>query len=246
MPPAKKIISNGTTIAYQATEGKTPGIMFLGGFMSNMNGLKALALEKHCKNKGHAFVRFDYRGHGESSGNISSFTIGGGITDSLNVLDNLTQGPQILIGSSMGGWIMLQLAILRPLRISSLIGIAAAPDFTERLIWEKLSAAEQNHFQKVGSLELPSKYSNTSEIITFKLIKDARKYLVLNQPIAINKPIRLLHGMQDLDVPWQHSIDIQRLSNSDNISVILIKDADHRLSREPDITRILNELDLLC
>lgn len=242
----KLILSNGTTIAYRATEGKTPGVIFLGGFMSNMNGQKALAIEKYCKSKGHAFVRFDYRGHGDSSEDIKSFTIGTGITDALSVLDTLTRGPQILIGSSMGGWIMMQMAMLRPLRIFGLIGIAAAPDFTERLIWGKLSEEEKTNFQKLGILKLPSKYYDTSQIITFNLIKDGRNHLILDQPITINKPIRLLHGMQDLDVSWQYSIDIQKLSVFNDVLVILVKDGDHRLSRQADLKRLFIEIDLLC
>jgi len=237
---------DGGTIAYRATEGKTPGVMFLGGFMSDMTGSKALALEEHCRKTGRAFVRFDYQGHGDSSGEFRDGTIGSWMRDALAILDNATKGPQILIGSSMGGWIMLLLALARPARVAGLIGIAAAPDFTERLLWEKLPEEAMTALQQTGVWEQPSEYGDDPYIITLNLIEEGREHLVLDGPIMIDVPVRLLHGMQDPDVPWYYAQAIQDRIKTPDVTAILIKDGDHRLSREQDLKRLCGELDTLC
>lgn len=244
---AKTIESKeGETIAYHFYEGKAPGVMFLGGFASDMTGTKALALEKHCRATKRSFVRFDYRGHGASTGLFSDGTIGTWLEDAILILDKVTRGPQVLVGSSMGGWIMLLLAITRPARISGLIGIAAAPDFTERLLWDKLSDEALSALKQEGRWEKPSNYSDKTHIITQTLIEEGRDHLLLDGPIDINVPVRLLHGMRDAEVPWYYAQGIQDRLNSTDVTAILIKDGDHRLSRKRDLERLCCELDMIC
>jgi pimeloyl-ACP methyl ester carboxylesterase len=231
-------------LAYYKTPGLEPGVVFCGGFASDMTGTKAMALEAAAISRGRAFLRFDYRGHGQSEGVFAQSTIGDWLDDALAAFDTLTQGPQILIGSSMGGWIALKLATLRADRVKSLIGIAAAPDFTERLIWQKLTAAERAALLSQGALYPPSAYGDPIPI-TLKLIEEGRAHLMLDQPIAIKGKVRLLHGQRDPEVPWELSLEIAQKIESDDVRVTLIKDGDHRLSRAGDIallTATLNEL----
>jgi len=214
--------------------------MFLGGFKSDMTGSKALALEQWCQSQGVGFIRFDYLGHGQSSGRFEDGTIGRWRNDALAVLDQLTQGPQILVGSSMGGWISLLLALARPQRIAGIVTIAAAADFTETLIWQRLPAEEQNRLRRDGIWHRPSEYSPDPYPISYRLIEEGRQHLLLNRDnIAINCPLRLLHGMQDADVPWQTSTAIAERINSEDVQVLLIKDGEHRLSRPQDLGLIL-------
>ena len=216
-----------------------PGVIFLGGFKSDMTGSKALYLEAWCRKNDQSFVRFDYLGHGASSGRFQDGTIGSWRDDALAVLDTITQGPQLLIGSSMGGWIALLLALTRPERIAGIVAIAAAADFTETLIWQRLSAAEQEHLRHNGVWQRPSEYSDDPYPISFQLIEEGRQHLLLYQAqIPITCPVRLLHGMQDADVPWQTSTAIATRLSSDNVRVLLIKDGEHRLSRPQDLELI--------
>ncbi|MBY3753853.1 alpha/beta hydrolase [Azospirillum formosense] len=232
------------TIAYRHTpgrdpEGLAPGVMFLGGFMSDMTGAKALALEAWAAGEGLSFTRFDYQGHGASSGRFDEGTIGLWADDALAVLDRVTVGPQILVGSSMGGWMMLLTALRRPERVAGLVGIAAAPDFTEDLMWDLFDESVRREIMEAGRWLRPSDYGPEPQPITRALIEDGRNHLLLRQPIALDKPVRLLHGMADPDVPWQVSLTLaDRLSSAD-VRVTLVKDGDHRLSRDQDI-------DLLC
>jgi pimeloyl-ACP methyl ester carboxylesterase len=231
-------------LAYCKTPGREPGVVFFGGFASDMTGTKALALEAAAIARGRAFLRFDYRGHGQSGGIFADSTIGDWLNDGLAAFDTLTQGPQIVIGSSMGGWIALKLATLRAERVKSLIGIAAAPDFTERLIWQKLPAAARAAMLSEGALYPPSSYGDPVPI-TLKLIEEGRAHLMLDRPIAIAGKVRLLHGQRDPEVPWELSLEIAQKIESDDVRVTLIKDGDHRLSRPQDIavlTATLNEL----
>ncbi|WP_353858657.1 alpha/beta hydrolase [Azospirillum formosense] len=232
------------TIAYRHTpgrdpEGLAPGVMFLGGFMSDMTGTKALALEAWAAGEGLSFTRFDYQGHGASSGRFDEGTIGLWADDALAVLDRVTVGPQILVGSSMGGWMMLLTALRRPERVAGLVGIAAAPDFTEDLMWDLFDESVRREILETGRWLRPSDYGPEPQPITRALIEDGRNHLLLRQPIAFDKPVRLLHGMADPDVPWQVSLTLaDRLASAD-VRVTLVKDGDHRLSRDQDI-------DLLC
>jgi pimeloyl-ACP methyl ester carboxylesterase len=236
---------DGVTIAYRRTPGRAPGVVFLGGFRSDMNGTKALALEAHCRQVGRAYVRLDYRGHGESTGRFEDGTIGLWAGDAIGVLDAATEGPQILVGSSMGGWIMLLAALARPDRVAGLIGIAAAPDFTEDLIWARYPQAQRETIMREGVFLQPSEYDPNGYPITRGLIEDGRKHLVLRAPIDLGCPVRLLHGMHDPDVPWPTALRIAEGLKSDDVTVTLVKDGDHRLSRDQDITRICAAVDEL-
>jgi pimeloyl-ACP methyl ester carboxylesterase len=234
---------DGATIAYHKSSGKEPGIVFLGGFNSDMTGAKAVALEAHCRAAGRSFLRFDYFGHGQSSGDFTDGTIGRWAEDAIRVLDGLTDGPQILIGSSMGGWIMLLAALARPDRVAALIGIAAAPDFTEALMWQHWPPEVREKLRRDGVLRTPSDYGDEPYAITLKLIEDGRDHLLLERPIAVHCPVRLIHGMRDTDVPWEHALAIGEKLLSNHVTVTLVKDGDHRLSRDEDIARLCRILD---
>jgi len=236
----------GVSIAYHRTAGRAPGVVFLGGFMSDMTGTKAVALEAWARARGQAFLRFDYQGHGQSSGRFADGTIGIWSADALAALDALTQGPQILVGSSMGGWIMLKCALARPQRIAALVGIAAAPDFTTRM-WDEMGAEARRAIERDGFYREPSQYSAEPYVITRALIEDGAHQRVLHQgPVAFDGPVCLLHGMADPDVPWQVSLEIQAKLRSADVEVTLVKDGDHRLSRPEDIQRLCRTLDALC
>ena len=230
------------SIAYHRTPGKPPGITFLGGFNSDMTGVKATWLEGFARDRGHAFLRFDYTGHGASSGAPGEGTIGRWRDDALAALDRLTEGPQVLVGSSMGGWIALLAALARPQRIAGLVTIAAAPDFTEDLIAARLGEPERAALARDGFFAQPSAYGPPYRI-TRALIEDGRQHLLLRGTIAIDVPVRLLHGLADPDVPWQTSLRAsERLAGRD-VRLTLIKDGDHRLSRDQDLALIGREID---
>jgi pimeloyl-ACP methyl ester carboxylesterase len=216
-----------------------PGVTFLTGFNSNMNGTKATALEQFCGKRRQGFLRFDYSGHGESDGEFRDGTIGAWLQDAVDVLDRLTSGPQIVVGSSMGGWIALLLALRRRERIARLVGLAAAPDFVED-IWRHFSEAEQNELTMRGAVERPSAYSDSPYVITRTLIEEGRWHLLLGGAIDIACPVRLIHGMADPDVPYEKSLRIAERLRSDDATVTLIKDGDHRLSRPQDLQRLFD------
>ncbi len=248
MPNAPKQLSrvDDETIAYHHTTGKTPGIVFCGGFMSDMGGTKALALEAHCLETGRAFLRFDYLGHGESSG---SFADKGCISrwadDAQAVISAVTDGPQILVGSSMGGWIMLKLALAMPNRVAGLIGIAPAPDFTTWM-WDELGPDHQTTLMQDGLVRVPSEYDPDGYVITRKLIEDGRaNHLLDGASLDINVPVRLLHGMADPDVPWQHSLTIAEKLVSGDVRVHFVKAGDHRLSEPGDLALLCATVDEL-
>ena len=233
--PETLLAPDGVSIAYHRTHGKSPGVVFFGGFMSDMTGSKATTLEAFCSARGQAFLRFDYRGHGASSGVFEEGTIGCWADDALTAFDRLTEGPQILVGSSMGGWISLLTALKRRERVAGLVGVAAAPDFTEDLVWAALSTDHREVLAREGVIRQPSDYSERPYSITHKLIEDGRRHLLLRSTIDFIGPVRLLHGMRDPDVPWQRSLRLaDKLATSD-VRVELIKDGDHRLSREQDL-----------
>ena len=243
--PAILARPDGATIAYQRLTGEPPGIVFLGGFRSDMGGTKALFLKDYCRRRGRAFVRFDYFGHGASSGDVAQGTIGRWRDDAICVIDSLTTGPQILVGSSMGGWIMLLAALARPGRIAGLVGIAGAPDFTEELLWPRLTPAQREEIIERGRVILPSGYDPAGYLYTRALVEDGRRHLLLREPIALDMPVRLLHGLADESVPWQLSLRLaERLASSD-VAVTLVKDGDHRLSTPADLARLADTLDAL-
>jgi pimeloyl-ACP methyl ester carboxylesterase len=236
---------DGATIAYHRLAGVAPGVVFLGGFRSDMAGTKALFVDEYCRRRGRALVRFDYFAHGGSSGEFSLGTIGRWAEDAIAVIDELTEGPQILIGSSMGGWIMLLTALARAPRIHALLGIAAAPDFTEDLFWPRLDAAQQQAFREHGIITLPSDYDPAGYTYRISFFDEARNHLVMRREIALDCPVRLLHGMRDASVPWQTSLRLAERLRSRDVTVTLIKEGDHRLSTAPDLARLAAALDEL-
>ena len=231
-------------LAWARLPGRGPGIVFLPGFRSDMQGSKALALRDHCAAQGRALLRFDYSGHGESAGSFEDGTIGQWAEDAIAALDALTEGPQVLVGSSMGGWIALLLARARPERIAALIGIAPAPDFTEMLMWPAFDAAQREEIMQRGVLYLPSQYGEPTPV-TRVLIEDGRRHNLLGAPIPLRCPVRILHGMQDPDVPWQHALRLVEALESTDVRLHLIKDGDHRLSRPEDLALLTQTLEAL-
>ena len=215
-----------------------PGILFCGGFKSDMTGSKALYLETFCRDRGISFTRFDYQGHGQSSGHFLEGSIGQWSEDACAILDHVTQGPQIIVGSSMGGWIMLNLVKIRPEKCKALVGIAAAPDFTEDLMWAQFPESVQQLLETEGQFKQPSEYSEDPYIITHHLITEGRRHLCLREPIPFSGPIRLLHGLKDQDVPWQVSQKIMAQALSKDVTLTLVKEGDHRLSEEQDLKRL--------
>ena len=222
--------ANGRRIAYRKTEGSGPGIVFLGGFKSDMNGTKAVFLEDWAKAQGRAFLRFDYSGHGQSSEAFSDGCIGEWAADALAVLDQLTDGPQVLVGSSMGGWMSLLVARARPERVAGLVGIASAPDFTEDSMWNGFSDAQKDEMARTGRVELPSDYDDGPYVITQKLIEDGREQLVLRAPLDLPFPVRLLHGTADVDVVMDVPLRIVDHVTCDDLRLTFVKGADHRFS----------------
>jgi pimeloyl-ACP methyl ester carboxylesterase len=229
---------DGSAIAYHKTPGSAPGIVFLGGFMSDMTGSKALSLEDFAARRGQAFLRFDYQGHGASSGHFEEGTIGRWAEDAVAALDALTEGPQVLVGSSMGGWIMLLAALARPQRVAGLLGIAAAPDFTEDLMWDAYPPDVRETLEREGVYHEPSDYGEEPYTITKALIDDGRKHLLLRKPLPITCPVRLIHGMADPDVPWELAIRLADRLESDDVEVTLVKGGGHRLSEPEDLERL--------
>jgi pimeloyl-ACP methyl ester carboxylesterase len=227
----------GENIAYEQRAGKAPGIVWLGGFKSDMTGTKATALDAMAARQGRAFLRFDYFGHGQSSGDFRNGTITRWRDDALAVFDALTQGPQILVGSSMGGWISLLLARARPERIAGMLLIAPAPDFTETLMWPGLPEDAKRQIMEQGEWSRPSEYDHESYPITRALIEDGRNNLILQDRLKFSFPVRILQGMQDPDVPWNHALKLIDAIDGD-VRLTLIKNGDHRLSTPRDLTLI--------
>src|SRR5215472_2157711 len=243
--PAILTREDGATIAYRQRGGKAPGIVFLGGFMSDMTGTKAARLDAFAAARGQAYLRFDYFAHGASSGEFADATIGRWKTDALAVIDRLTTGPQILVGSSIGGWLMLLVALARPERVAALVGIAAAPDATEALMWARFAPEVREKILREGAARLPSAYSTEGYLFTRTLIEDGRRHLLPQSAIPLTCPVRLLHGVADPDVPWETSLALsERLASSD-VRITLVKDGDHRLSSERDLALLERTLDEL-
>lgn len=237
---------NDSMIAYHHTPGKGPGVMFLTGFKSDMQGGKALALEAFCKERGHAFTRFDYSGHGESSGSFEDGSIGEWADDAVAVLDHVAEGPQILVGSSMGGWMMLLTALARPTRVCGLVGIAAAPDFTRDLIPQALNDHQKADLESTGYCEIPNCYDDEEPYkIGKKLLDEGNNHILLDAEIPLDMPVRLIHGLLDEDVPWQTAQKIMDKIRSTDVEVQFVKSGDHRLSEPHDIDRLLRTVGAL-
>ncbi len=242
-------LSENVQLAYHKHEGdlSKPGVIFLGGLMSDMTGSKATHLEAYCHQEKLSFIRFDYKGHGQSSGEFTEGSIGTWLSDAQAILDQVANPDQkyILIGSSMGGWIMLLLALANPNRVHALLGIAAAPDFPTKLMWDQLPKEQQQELVEKGIIHLPSDYSDDPYPIRHAFIEESRQHNLLDGKIDITCPVRLLHGMRDEDVPYQFSLDIAHKMTSDDVDVLFIKSGDHRLSSEENLctlTHVLEEL----
>jgi len=234
----------GRSIAVRARKGKNPGLFWLGGFKSDMKGTKAEALDRWAESQGRACLRFDYSGHGESGGSFTDGTIGRWLEESLTVYLRVADGPQLVIGSSMGGWLALLLA--RALAdykdappIAGMVLIAPAVDFTEELMWKQFSAATRREIEKEGSWLRPSEYGDQPYPITRGLIEDGRNHLLLGGLIETGCPVHVLQGVQDPDVPWRHAVELVSRFSRDDVVLTLIKDGDHRLSRPEDIDRLI-------
>ena len=212
-----------------------PSVVFLGGYASDMTGTKASFLADSCEKFGLGMLRFDYRGHGQSSGDFKDGTIGAWFEDVCAVFDQVTEGPQILVGSSMGGWLGFMLAQKKAERLKALIGIAAAPDFTEDLMWLRFSPDQRLRLEREGFIYDETEPIGEQAPVTMRLIEEARQHLLLRAVIHMSCPVRLLQGLDDKEVPWQHSIRILENISHDDVRAILIKDGDHRLSRQADL-----------
>jgi pimeloyl-ACP methyl ester carboxylesterase len=225
-------------IAGRGDGASLPGIVFLGGFRSDMTGTKALWLQDWAGRRRRAFLRFDYRGHGASSGDFLDGAIGDWADDAAEAVSRLTKGPQILVGSSMGGWIALLLARRIPERVAALVGIAAAPDFTEDGMWEQMNGAQRQELMEAGRIEQPSDYSAEPYVITRRLIEDGRGQLVLRTPLALPFPVRLLQGTADTDVPIAVALRILDHIDCADARLTLVKGADHRFSGPRELALI--------
>ncbi|AZQ66245.1 alpha/beta hydrolase [Silicimonas algicola] len=221
---------NVRRIAYDQTPGEGPGVVFLGGFKSDKEGTKALDLEAWARQQGRAYLRFDYSGHGMSSGDFLDGSIGDWTEDAHAILEAMTQGPQVLVGSSMGGWIALLLARTIPARVAGLVTIAAAPDFTEDGYWATFDESEKAMLLTEGRVERPSEYDDSPYIITRKLIEDGRKRLVLRDPLPLPFPVRFLQGTADTAVSTETAVRLLDHATGPDMRLTLVKDADHRFS----------------
>lgn len=234
------------TVVARALAGTSPGLFWLSGYNSDMKGTKAAALARWAQAEGRAFVRFDYSGHGESGGAFVDGTIGRWLADSLAVFDACCRGPQILVGSSMGGW--LALLMVRHLRargeagaasVAGLVLIAPAVDFTEELMWKRFTPAIKRELEETGVWQRPSPYSSEPYLVTRQLIEEGRNHLLLGGMIETGCPVRILQGVEDHDVPWRHAVELVSRLASDDVVLTLVKDGDHRLSRPEDIERLI-------
>ena len=232
----------GVRLAFKARTGRGPGVLFLGGFRSNMEGTKALYLDAWAASRGQAFRRFDYFGLGSSGGDFNQGCVSRWRDDALAMLDD-TKGPQILVGSSMGGWIGLMLARLRPERVAGLLLLAPAPDFSEELMWKNFPPEVQCEIMDKGVWLQPNVYEPPRPI-TRTFIEDGRKNTVLDKPLKVGFPVRILQGMNDADVPWQHAMKLIDLIDGD-VRMTLIKHGEHRLSEPEDLVLTVQTLEAM-
>ena len=228
----------GATIAYREMTGKSPTVIYCGGYHSDMTGSKAVALSTWCCDFGHAYIRFDYQGHGVSSGEFTDGSIGLWRDDALSILDQTTTGPIVLVGSSMGAWIALLIALKRPDRISGMVLLAPAVDFTIELMWNKFDTDIRDEIENKGFWNRPSEFENEAYPITLKLIEESRAHLLLDAPIAFPGPVQILYGLADDVVPLDHVMRTVEAIASSALTVTLVKGGDHRLSQDTDIARM--------
>ncbi len=238
--------SERRAIAVRQHSGAGAGLFWLSGYKSDMKGTKAAALARWAEEAGRAIVRFDYSGHGESGGVFTEGTIGRWLADALAVFEACCRGPQILIGSSMGGWLALLMArALRqrqyngPASVAGLVLIAPAVDFTEELMWKRFPPAIKRELEETGVWARPSDYSPEPYLVTRQLIEEGRNHLLLGGMIETGCPVRILQGVEDPDVPWRHAVELVSRLASDDVVLTLVKDGDHRLARPEDIERLI-------
>ncbi len=232
------ITHNNHKLAYNKLAGKGPTVVFFPGFMSDMEGAKALALENFCRSRGQAYVRFDYSGHGQSSGEFTDGTIGAWKADALAIIDQMTDGELLLVGSSMGGWIGLLCALARRTRVRAFVGLAAAPDFTRELCWNRYSDAVKDTLRRDGVYYEPCDYGDDPYPMTMTLLEEGDDHLLLNKEIPLTCPVRLIQGQQDPDVPWATAQRISDRLLSDDVVISYVKSGDHRLSTDADLKRL--------
>jgi len=231
----------GLPIAFDRIVGEGPGVVFFGGYASHRGGTKATALWEECLALGRSCLRFDYSGHGGSGGDFAEGTIGRWLDEALAVVDQLTEGPQCFVGSSMGGWIALLAARARPDRTAALLTVAAAPDFT-RSLPERLPPEAKEALSREGRWLFPATSDTPATVLTLRFIEESREHLLLDAPIAVGCPVHLLHGLADADVPWELSLRAAKRLTSPDVTLELIPGGDHRLSTPADIERMLVRL----
>ena len=234
-------VGDGLRLAYRHRQGRGPTIIFLPGYMSDMDGGKATALDSWAETENRAMLRFDYAGCGLSSGNFETQTLHGWRGDALALIDEVVAGPIVLVGSSMGGWLMLLVALARPDRVVGLVGIAAAPDFTS---WG-FSEEQKLTILREGRLEEPSPYGDQPYVTTKSFWESAEALRLMFAPLELDIPVRLLHGLADPDVPWEWSLEILKKLRSADVQLSLVKDGDHRLARESDLALLTSTVKLL-
>ena len=231
------ITRDGNALAYAHSPGQGPGIVFLGGFRSDMSGTKALMLEAWARGQGRAFLRLDYSGHGASGGDFEDGTIGAWYDDACAVIDAVCDGPQVLVGSSMGGWIALLIARDAPERVAGLVTIAAAPDFTEDGYWAEFGPEERARLEAEGRIDVPSEYG-APYVVTHGLIEDGRERLLLREPLALPVPVRMVQGTEDAAVSTATALRLLDHLDCDDLRLTLVKGADHRMSAPADLALI--------
>lgn len=230
---------DGRRIAFRRSIGRGPGIVFLGGFRSDMAGTKAAWLHDWANGENRAFLRFDYSGHGDSSGTFEEGCIGNWLADARHAIETMTTGPQVLVGSSMGGWIALLLARALPHRVAGLVTIAAAPDFTEQGFWAGFDDAQRHTLRTTGRVALPSDYGDPY-VITHRLVEDGRDHLVMDRPLPLPFPVRMLQGTADTDVPVDWAMRLLDHAAGSDMRLTLVKGADHRFST-PECLRLIGQ-----
>jgi pimeloyl-ACP methyl ester carboxylesterase len=233
---------DGARLAYYLSPGTPPTVVFLSGFASHMGGTKALHLERWCRDSSRAYLRLDYQGHGKSSGDFEDGTVGVWARDALAVIEAVCEGPVLLVGSSMGAWIMLIVARELGERVQGLLGIASAPDFTQELIHDHLDAAQRVQLNRDGRLERASSYEQGPNVVTLRMLEEGREHLQLGEVIPITCPVRLIHGLEDPDVPWEISLRLCDRLDSHDVQVVLVKGGGHRLAEPAELDLIATTL----
>ncbi|MDX2236686.1 MAG: alpha/beta hydrolase [Hyphomonadaceae bacterium] len=237
---------DGVNLAFRRVSGRGPTLVWLSGFKSDMAGTKAEALSAWAQARGQGFLRFDYSGHGLSGDAFEACDVSRWRADVLRMVDAATEGPLVLVGSSMGGWMALLAALARPERVAALLLIAPAADFTQALLEPNLPDDARRALAETGRWARPSPYDDAPYVITQRLIEDGRNWLLLNETIPFGGPVRVLQGMRDDDVPWRHAVRTAEAIASDDVRVTLVKDGDHRLSRPQDIALLLETAEALA